>query len=291
MDRRAFVHTAALTAMNLQTLDQLTAAQPKAERQPAIFIGHGSPMNIIRDNSFTRSLAELGRRHGKPGSALVVSAHWLTQNETSVSVNPKPPTVHDFGGFPEELYRIEYPAPGSPVAAHEAAVEVSSIKVHEDHEMGLDHGAWSILRHIWPEADVPVFQMSIDYARPPQFHYDLGKELRRLRDRGVLIIGSGNIVHNLRRLSPQENDPKHMDWAVEFDDWAGQRLAGNDHSALIHYDQQGTVARLAVPTNDHYLPMLYTLGALHEDEHIRFTHESFQHGSISMRCFESLSQN
>jgi len=153
--------------MNLQALDSLTAAQPKAGRQPAIFIGHGSPMNIIRDNSFTRSLAELGQRHGKPSTVLVVSAHWLTRSETSVSINPKPPTVHDFGGFPDELYRIEYPAPGSPAAAHEAAAHVSSVRVHEDHEMGLDHGAWSILRHIWPEADVPVFQMSIDYDSHP----------------------------------------------------------------------------------------------------------------------------
>ena len=288
MNRRAFVQSATVTAMNLNVLDQLTTAQPnKAQRQPALFIGHGSPMNIVRDNAFTRSLGELGRRHGKPAAALVVSAHWLTRGGTSVSVNPRPATVHDFGGFPEELYGIQYPAPGSPAAAHETAVEVQSIKVHEDHEMGLDHGAWSILRHVWPEADVPAFQMSIDYAQAPQFHYDLGKELRRLRDRGVLIIGSGNIVHNLRQLSPDENDPQVMDWAAEFDAWTKGRLIDNDHNALINYTSQGRTARLAVPTNDHYLPLLYTLGAIQPDESIRFTHESFQHGSISMRTFES----
>ncbi len=273
--------------MNLSTLDQLTAAQPRAARQPALFIGHGSPMNIVRDNAFTQSLGELGKRHGKPSAALVVSAHWLTRGTTSVSVSPKPATVYDFGGFPEELYRIKYPAPGSPAAAHETAVNVQSIKIHEDHEMGLDHGAWSILRHIWPEADVPVFQMSIDYSKPPQFHYDLGKDLQRLRDRGVMILGSGNIVHNLRQLSPNENETRLADWAVEFDHWAGQKLVAGDHDALINYASQGRTAQLAVPTNDHYLPMLYTLGAMDKNESVRFTHESFQHGSISMRTFES----
>ena len=287
MKRRAFVQTAAVTAMNLNVLDQLTAAQPKAARQPALFIGHGSPMNIVRDNAFTQSLAKLGERHGKPAAALVVSAHWLTRGKTSVSVNPKPETVHDFGGFPEELYRLQYEAPGSPAMARETVAEVKSIKIHEDHEMGLDHGAWSILRHIWPKADVPVFQLSIDYAKPPQFHYDLGKELRRLRDRGILILGSGNITHNLRMISPNENDPKHADWAVEFDEWARKHLLDGNKAALVDYASQGRAAQLSVPTNDHYLPMLYTLGAMADKEPLRFTHESFQHGSISMRCFES----
>ena len=279
MNRRHFVQTSAFTAMNLSTFDQLTAAQPKAARQPALFIGHGSPMNIVRDNAFTRSLAELGRRHGKPNAALVVSAHWLTRGSTSVSVNPKPETVHDFGGFPEALYQIQYPASGSPVEAHETAVQVQSIKVHEDHEMGLDHGAWSILRR--------CFSCPSTTRSPPQFHYDLGKELRRMRDRGVMILGSGNIVHNLRQLSPNENEPRLVDWAVEFDTWAKQRLTDGDKAALVNYASQGRTAQLAVPTNDHYLPMLYTLGAMDDKETVRFTHESFQHGSISMRCFES----
>jgi len=273
--------------MNLNALEQFTAAQPKAARQPALFVGHGSPMNIVRDNAFTQSLAALGERHGKPSAALVISAHWLTRGSTSVSVNPKPPTIYDFGGFPDALYHIKYPAPGSPAVAHETTLEVKSIKVHEDHEMGLDHGAWSILRHIWPQADVPVFQLSIDYAKPPQFHYDLGKELRRLRDRGVLILGSGNIVHNLRQLSPDENEPHLTDWAVEFDAWVKQQLTTGNNAALINYASQGRTAQLAVPTNDHYLPLLYTLGAMTEKESVHFTHESFQHGSISMRTFES----
>ncbi len=277
--------------MNLQALDQLASSRPTTDRQPAIFIGHGSPMNIVRDNAFTRSLHELGQRHGRPQAALVVSAHWLTRNETRVATHPRPATIHDFGGFPPELYQVRYPAPGSPEVARQAAEAVQSIKIHEDHEMGLDHGAWSILRHIWPEAEVPVFQLSIDCNKAPAFHHDLGQELRRLRDHGVLILGSGNIVHNLRRLSSREDDPQHADWAVEFDEWTRGRLVENDHQALVQYDRQGTAARLSVPTNDHYLPLLYTLGAMHPEEQVKFTHESFQHGSISMRSFESQSPN
>ncbi len=154
--------------------------------------------------------------------------------------------------------------------------------------MGLDHGAWSILRHLWPAAHLPVFQLSIDYAKPPAYHYALATELRKLRDRGVMILGSGNIVHNLRRISWNQDDPSVPDWAQEFDAWAKQKLVAGDHQALANYAELGATAKLAVPTNDHYLPMLYTLGTLAKDEGIRFTHESFQNGSISMRCFESV---
>lgn len=273
--------------MNLHDLESVLDATGAGGRQPAMFIGHGSPMNIIRDNSFTRTLHELGARHGKPTAVLVISAHWLTSGETRVSVNPAPSTIHDFGGFPDELYRMVYPAKGDPSMAKSVAAEVKSIRIHEDHEMGLDHGAWGILHHLWPEAGVPVFQMSIDYDKPPAWHYELAKQLRRFRERGVLILGSGNIVHNLRRISWEENDPRVPDWALEFDAWSKDRLEQGDHAALIDYESLGAIARVAVPTNDHYLPMLYTLGALHPGEGIRFTHESFQNGSISMRCFEA----
>ncbi|BCU79378.1 4,5-DOPA dioxygenase extradiol [Luteolibacter sp. LG18] len=273
--------------MNLSDLENAVELAPKTGRQPAIFIGHGSPMNIIRDNAFTRSLRELGERHGRPAAVLVISAHWLTRGETRVSVNPVPPTIHDFGGFPEELYRLRYPAPGQPLIARGVADEVTSIRVHEDHEMGLDHGAWGILRHLWPDASVPVFQMSIDYDKPPGWHHELGQQLRRLRERGVLVLGSGNVVHNLRRISWDESDPRVPSWALEFDAWVKDRLEQGDHVALFDYAKLGETARLAVPTNDHYLPMLYTLGAMLPGENIRFTHESFQNGSISMRCFEA----
>lgn len=273
--------------MTLNALTNFVENSPSA-RQPVLFIGHGSPMNIIRDNAFTQSLRTLGQNTEKPAAVLVVSAHWLTLNDTRVSVNPEPHTIHDFGGFPSELYQKRYAAPGHPQLARETIQNVTSLQIHEDHEMGLDHGAWSILRHIWPEADVPVFQISIDYAKPPSFHYELGTELKRLREKGVLILGSGNIVHNLRRISWNETDPHVPDWALEFDAWAKAKLESGEHPALIHYDSLGITARLAVPTNDHYLPMLYTLGALDAGETIRFTHESFQNSSISMRCFESV---
>lgn len=274
--------------MNIRDVSELAERQPRSARQPVMFIGHGSPMNIVLDNAFTRSLRQLGERTERPSAVLVVSAHWLTRGTTSVSTNPRPTTIHDFGGFPPELYRATYPAPGHPDLAREAAANVKSIKVHEDHEMGLDHGAWSVLLHMWPNADLPVFQLSIDYDKAPAFHYELGRELRALRDRGVLVLGSGNIVHNLRMLNGDEAQGRPYPWAEEFDIWARDRLLAGDHDALIRYDRQGATARLAVPTNDHYLPMLYILGLLGQGESVRFTHESFQNGSIGMRCFESV---
>jgi 4,5-DOPA dioxygenase extradiol len=274
--------------MNLNALERVISERPLAAVQPAVFIGHGSPMNIVRDNAFTRSLTELGEQVGKPRAVLVVSAHWLTPGETKVAVNPEPPVIYDFGGFPDELYQVKYPAHGAPGVARGFAGDVSSIAIHEDHEMGLDHGAWSILRYMWPLADVPVFQMSIDYGKPPAYHYELGKQLQRLRKKGVMVLGSGNIVHNLRRISWEENDPQVPDWAQEFDAWTKEKLEAGDYAALQDYQDLGMVAKLAVPTNDHYLPMLYTLGALDDGQGIRFTHESFQNGSISMRSFQSV---
>lgn len=290
MTRREFLGGmtgAAATTFSLKTLADAAAEAPAAARQPALFIGHGSPMNIVLDNAFTRSLRDTGERHGRPAALLVVSAHWLTDGHTSVSTNPRPQTIHDFGGFPAALYEVKYPAPGQPGLARAAAAAVTSLRVHEDHEMGLDHGAWSILKHLWPKADVPVFQLSIDYTRSPAFHYQLGRELRGLRDRGILLLGSGNIVHNLRLLGGDESLSRPFPWAQEFDAWAKERLEAGDHRALIDYEKKGSTARMAVPTSDHYLPMLYMLGALHPGERPRFTHESFQNGSISMRCFES----
>lgn len=274
--------------MTLHQLRHSISAAPPAARQPAIFIGHGSPMNIIGDNAFTASLRRLGEQTPPPTAALVISAHWLTPNETRVSLNPEPHTIHDFGGFPEELYQQRYPAPGHPALASEVIRQVTSLKIHEDHEMGLDHGAWSILRHIWPQAHIPVFQLSIDYAKPPQFHYDLARDLQALRDRGVLILGSGNIVHNLRRISWNETDPHTPDWALDFDVWAKSKLESGDHQSLIDYTALGATAQMAVPTNDHYLPLLYTLGALTKKENIAFTYEGFQNSSISMRSLQSI---
>ena len=254
-------------------------------RASVAFIGHGSPMNIVRDNAFTRSLAQLGERLGKPQVALVVSAHWLTRGETRVATTDAPATIHDFGGFPQELYAKRYPARGAPGQARAVIEAVKATSVRPDPGMGLDHGAWSVLLHMWPAADVPVFQLSIDWSKPPAWHLALGRELLALRDRGVTVICSGNIVHNLSRITPDEDDPNVPEWATAFDAWAEQRLRERDDEALARYEEQGAAAKTAVAMNDHYLPLLYAVGALAADEKIRFTHAGFQNGSISMRCF------
>jgi 4,5-DOPA dioxygenase extradiol len=241
-------------------------------------------MNAIEDNTFTRALRMLGQSIAEPPVVLVVSAHWLTPRETRVSSNPTPATIHDFGGFPDELFQIHYPAPGAPAWAVEVVKSIRSLKAVADPKMGLDHGAWTVLRHIWPHAHVPVFQLSIDFNKPPQFHYDLGRELRPLRDQGLLILGSGNIVHNLGKILWEENAPAY-DWAATFDTWSKDMLLAANHQTLIDYDKQGDSANMAVPTNDHYLPLLYVLGCLYEREKLRFVDESIQNGSISMRSF------
>ena len=255
-------------------------------RMPSIFIGHGNPMNALLDNAFTRSLSDLGRNLDRPTAVLVVSAHWLTPGGSFVSTNPAPETIHDFGGFPDELFAVQYPAKGEPAAARAVIANVKSVQVHEDHEMGLDHGAWSILRHIFPKADVPVFQMSIDWGRSTAYHYALAEELRSLRDKGVMIIGSGNVVHNLGRVKWNESDGAPYDWTVEFDRFVQEKVASGDHQALVDYEQHlGTVARMAHPTNDHYLPLLYTLGAKNTSDELKEIYTGLEMGSISMRSF------
>lgn len=289
MDRRQFLAASLVAGGALTGIKEFykeTGNLPLSATMPVLFTGHGSPMNIIRDNAFTQSLAKLGKETETPTAILVISAHWLTPGKTVVSVNPKPKTIYDFGGFPEALYKEKYEPEGSPIIAHELAQQVHSVKVHEDHEMGLDHGAWSILKHMYPKADIPVFQLSIDYSQPPQYHYQLAQELKSLRNKGVLVIGSGNIVHNLRILDWEHEEGPAMDWAAGFDDFVKKKIDNRDFDALINYTQQGKEALLAVPTNDHYLPMLYILGLMDKDEAIRYTYEGFQHGSISMRCFE-----
>jgi 4,5-DOPA dioxygenase extradiol len=273
--------------MQLQQLHRYSSDFTGTDPMPVMFVGHGSPMNIIRDNTFTQSLARLGQKTPVPSAIMVVSAHWLTPRKTVVSVNPNPENIYDFGGFPEALYSIKYAPDGHPALAREVTHLVQSVQVHEDHEMGLDHGAWSILKHMYPEQKIPVFQLSIDYAKPPAFHYKLAQELTALRKKGVLIIGSGNIVHNLRNLDWSNEDAAPFGWAEEFDSVVKKRIDNGDHNALMAYQSLGKTAGLAVPTNDHYLPMLYSLGMLEHGEAVEYTFEGFQHGSISMRCFQS----
>lgn len=291
MERRRSLGLAALTggalsAMQARAFINSLRDGRASQRMPAVFIGHGNPMNAIQDNPFTQHLRQLGERLERPKAVLVVSAHWLTRGGTSISVSPRPGTIHDFGGFPDELFRVQYPAPGAPEQAREAIATVRSIQVHEDHERGLDHGAWSILRHIFPNADVPVFQMSIDWDLSPAQHYALATEQRALRDKGILVLGSGNVVHNLGRVNWQggPDTPGH-EWAVEFDRFVGEKVASGDHQALVDYQKLGEVARLAHPTNDHYLPLLYTLGVRHPNEAAQDIHTGMDMGSISMRSF------
>jgi 4,5-DOPA dioxygenase extradiol len=262
----------------------------EGEKMPALFIGHGSPMNIILDNDFTRSLAELGRTLPRPRAIMVISAHWLTDG-TYVTCTGKPRTIHDFYGFPDELYRIGYPSPGAPDFAKSVTGSVKMTGIKCNNDWGLDHASWAVLKHMYPEAEIPVFEMSLDYSfndwhpKALRYHYDLASELLELRKNGVLIIGSGNIVHNLRLIDFSHIDARPYGWAVEFDDFVKSNLLDWNPEALINCEKMGGAASYSVPTLDHYLPMVYVIALRGDDDHITFTHEGFQHGSISMRCF------
>ncbi|MDD8016916.1 MAG: 4,5-DOPA dioxygenase extradiol [Bacteroidota bacterium] len=247
---------------------------------PVLFVGHGNPMNAIEKNEFHNSWIELGKRLPMPKAILTVSAHWLTHGVTKVTAMKRPQTIHDFGGFPQELYAQQYPAPGAPALAGETEKLIHKVKVELDYEWGLDHGTWSFLLPMYPQAEIPVYQLSIDYTQDPQFHYDLAKELRELRYKGVLIIGSGNIVHNLRTIN---FSGKPYDWAVEFDEKIKQLVLDKNHSPIINYKTIGDSAKLAVPTNDHYLPLLYSIALQEKNEHGTFFNEQTDLGSVSMR--------
>jgi 4,5-DOPA dioxygenase extradiol len=253
------------------------------EPMPVLFIGHGSPMNAIEDNPFAQSWAALGQRLPRPEAILCVSAHWLTEG-TAVTAMETPRTIHDFYGFPEQLYQVSYPAPGAPELARQTARLTAELirgtQVRLDEEWGLDHGAWSVLRRMYPRADVPTCQLSLDVRLSPAERYQLAAQLRPLRDQGILIIGSGNVVHNLRDASP---GAVPYDWAVEFDRWVKTQLLAGDHRALIDYRERSPVARMAHPTADHYWPLLYAIALQDEGEPVSFFSEQIVYGSISMR--------
>ncbi len=258
------------------------------KRQPVLFIGHGSPMNIVADNNFTRMLAQWGRDLARPKAILMVSAHWLTEREVQVSTTAANETIYDFYGFPEALYALKYAAPGAPDIARAAGRRLAPRVAGEEPSRGLDHGAWSVLRHMLPAADVPVFQLSIDITKPGSYHHAIGRALAGLRDEGVLIIGSGNIVHNLRATmrgapdSPQGLTP----WAEEFDARAKVAIDAGDVPALMEYAKLTPGALTAVPFPDHYYPLLYAMGAVGEGERARHVYEGFQAGTLSMRCVQ-----
>ena len=254
------------------------------QRLPVLFIGHGSPMYAIEDNAFTRKLSELGRRIPRPKVILCISAHWMTEG-TWVTHMSKPKTIHDFYGFPQALFDVEYPAPGSPETADLIRDVVKAPVVHTDDEMwGLDHGTWAVLKHMYPRAEVPVLQMSVYMEMPAEYHFNIGERLRFLRDQGVLIIGSGNIVHNLRVID-FENRSSAFGWAIEFDEWVKERMVSRDYRSIMTEATTSKAGKLSVPTPDHWYPVFYTLGAADHNDHLQFEYEGIENGSISMRCF------
>lgn len=250
---------------------------------PALFIGHGSPMNGIEDNEFSQNWAKMGKEIPKPKAVLVISAHWLTRG-THITAMNNPKTIHDFGGFPQELFDVQYPAHGSPELALATKQLITSTDVGLDHDWGLDHGTWTVVRHMYPDADIPVLQLSIDYSKPPQYHYDLAKQLAALRKKGVLIIGSGNMVHNLRMVAWDKlNESEYAyDWATEMNTIFKDKIEDGNHKALIEYETLNKAAKLAIPTPDHYYPMLYNLALQDNKDEIRFFNDKAVGGSLTM---------
>ena len=247
------------------------------ERLPVVFFGHGSPMNAL-GGRYAETWATMGQALSRPNAVLMVSAHWYVEG-VAVTAMEAPRTIHDFYGFPEELYKVSYPAPGDQALAVRTAGLIAPEPVDFDLEWGLDHGAWSVLMHVWPDADVPVVQLSIDSRRAPEFHFEIGKRLRPLRDEGVMIAGSGDVVHNLRAARP---GAPALDWAVRFDEFVHRMLEDGPRDSLIDYPALGDDAALSVPTPDHYLPLLYVLGASDPDEPVQFFNDEIDLGAISM---------
>ncbi|MGN6248266.1 MAG: 4,5-DOPA dioxygenase extradiol, partial [Ginsengibacter sp.] len=250
---------------------------------PVLFVGHGSPMNGIEDNEFSKRWEQMGKQIPAPSAVLVVSAHWFTKG-TRVTAMDFPATIHDFGGFPQELFDVEYPAPGNPALAKETASLLQSAHVELAHDWGLDHGAWTVVRRMYPGANIPVLQLSIDYMKDAGFHYELAKELYALRKKGVLIIGSGNMVHNLRMISwAKMDEPGYgYDWALTINDKFKHLIAEGDYQPLINYENLGPESRLAIPTPEHYLPLMYSLGLKDSKDNISFFNDKAMAGSLTM---------
>ena len=253
------------------------------EKMPVLFIGHGSPMNAIEDNIFSKRWQQMGKEIPTPKAVVVVSAHWLTKG-TMVTAMPNPKTIHDFGGFPQALFDVQYPAPGSPELATEIQKLITNPAVELDHDWGLDHGTWSVVKHMYPDADIPVLQLSIDYYKPAAYHYELAKQLLSLRKKGVLIIGSGNMVHNLRMVAWDKlNEPEYgFDWALEMNDIFKNKISNGFHKELIQYEKLHKAATLAIPTPDHYYPLLYILALQTDNDKVEFFNDKAVGGSLTM---------
>ncbi|WP_316810559.1 4,5-DOPA dioxygenase extradiol [Pedobacter heparinus] len=267
---------------DLTQFKTFTAGLEQQEQlMPVLFIGHGSPMNGIEDNEFSTQWAAMGRDITRPKAVVVVSAHWFTRG-THITAMDFPKTIHDFGGFPQALFDVEYPAPGDPQLAMETAGLVHSTVVGLDHDWGLDHGAWTVVRHMYPGADIPVLQLSIDYTKDANYHYSLAKELYALRKKGVLILGSGNMVHNLRMMSWEMINGGGYDWALEMNDKFKNLILNREHQPLLNYQNLGAAAMMAIPTPEHYLPLMYTLGLQNAKEEVSLFNDKAVAGSLTM---------
>lgn len=287
MDRKQFLKSLAIlplagAAMKLNELNKMTAPFNSTEKMPVLFLGHGSPMNAIEENEFVQGFRKIGSEISKPNAIHCVSAHWETRG-TFVTAMEKPTTIHDFGGFPKELFDVQYPAPGSPELAKETKALIKKTEVGLDDKWGLDHGAWSVVKHLYPKADIPIIQMSLDYYQAPQYHYELAQELKSLREKGVLIIGSGNMVHNLGMVEWKRlNESYGYDWALEANEKMKQFILNDDHQSLIDYSKQGKSFQLSIPSPEHYLPLLYTLALKDKNEAITFYNDKPVAGSLTM---------
>jgi len=288
MNRKSFLKYMAMlpltgTLMKCSELDKATKSFSKTNKMPVLFLGHGSPMNAIEENEFVTGFKNVGKEIEKPNAILCISAHWETKG-TYVTAMQNPKTIHDFGGFPKKLFDVQYPAPGSPELANETKKIVTKTTINLDDKWGLDHGAWSVIKHMYPDADIPVIQMSLDYSQSPQYHYELAKELALLRTKGVLIVGSGNLVHNLRKVDWKKLN--EVDYAYEWTTEASEKMKTfikkNNHQPLINYQSQGTAFQLAIPTPEHYLPLLYTLALKEDKDDIEIFNDKAIAGAITM---------
>lgn len=272
-----------VAGMQLKELGKMTSPFSNTEKMPVLFLGHGSPMNAIEENEFVTGFRNVGKEITKPNAILCISAHWETRG-TFVTAMEKPPTIHDFGGFPKELYEVQYPAPGNPELATQTKELVTKTTIGLDDKWGLDHGAWSVIKHLYPNADVPVIQLSLDRYQTPQYHYELARELATLRDKGVLIIGSGNMVHNLGMVAWDKlNKPGFAyDWATTASEKMKQSILNDNHQTLIDYNKQGKEFSLSIPTPEHYLPLLYVLALKGSNEKASLFNDKALGGSLTM---------
>ncbi|WP_303919659.1 4,5-DOPA dioxygenase extradiol [Draconibacterium sediminis] len=288
MKRKQFLKTVmaavplTVAGMKLNALNKIAESLENTPKMPVLFLGHGSPMNAITENEFVQGFRKVSSEIEKPKAIVVVSAHWQTQG-TRVTAMEQPTTIHDFGGFPQELYDVQYPAPGMPELAQDVKDLVQNTTVHLDDKWGLDHGAWSVIRHMYPKADVPVIQLSLDYRKSPQEHYELAQELNKLREKGILIVGSGNNVHNLRMVHwGKLNENFGFDWANEANDKMKELILSGNHHDLINYSKLGRAFQLSIPTPEHYLPLLYALALQDKKDEISIFNDQPVGGSLAM---------